>query len=308
MLSIEPSGDVMGATIRGVNLSEPLSDGDFGRVLEALGQYSVICFQDQSLTPEQHIAFTARFGEVHALADFTEPGYPDLNVLSNIVENGRPLGHNDAGMIWHKDMTYAPDAGFATILFAIKVPRRDGRALGATQFINARAAADDLPAEVIEKLMGRNGLYSVEMFNALVRDAGSKRPLYNNIPEHQKRPIRPHPIIITHPLTGKTVLYCDPNHVGVIESLEPAESDELLKFLAEHQLQEKYRYTFEWTEGDVLMWDNLSVLHCATLDYGPDEPRLIRRSQAFSDKVRNPAFVKAALDAALDAALASATV
>jgi taurine dioxygenase len=298
MLSIEQSGKIMGTTIRGVDLSKPVSDRDFGKILATFGQYTVVRFPNQPLTPAQHIAFTERFGEIHALPDYSEPGHPGVNILSNIVENGRNIGNVDAGMIWHKDMTYVPVAGFATILHALKIPHRDGRPLGGTQFINVQAATDDLPADVTQKLNGAIGLHSVAKYNAVVRAAGSKRANYTDIPDDRKRPIRAHPMLLAHPVTGKTVLYCDPSHVERIEGLDDADSEHLLQFLADHQLQAKYQYIFDWSEGDVLMWDNFGALHRATLDYGPDEPRLLKRCQAMSEKVRDPAFVKAALEAA----------
>ena len=298
MMSIEPSGKILGATIHGVDLSKPLGDGDFGRILSALGQYGVIRFPNQSPTPAQHVAFMERFGEIHGLPDFVEPGCPGLNIVSNIVENGRNIGHVDAGMIWHKDMTYEPVAGFATTLLALKVPHRNGRPLGNTQFVNVQAATDDLPADILRKLDGAIGLHSVEKYSGIVRQAGSKRIDYKNLPADRKKPIRAHPMLLVHPVTGKTVLYCDPNHVESIYGFESAESEEMLRFLAEHQLQAKYHYSFEWSEGDMLMLDNFGTLHCATLDYGPDEPRLLKRCQAMSNKVRNRAFVKAALAAA----------
>jgi taurine dioxygenase len=298
ILSIERSGKIMGATIHGVDLSKPVSYPEFGKILSAFGQYTVIRFPNQSLTPAQHIAFTERFGQIHALPDYSEPGYPGLNILSNIIENGRNIGNVDAGMIWHKDMTYVRVAGFATILHAQKIPCRDGRPLGGTQFINVQAATDDLHANVLNNLRSAIGLHSVAKYNAVVRAAGSKRPNYTDIPDDQKRPIRAHPMLLVHPITGKTVLYCDPSHIERIDGLGDGDGDDLLQFLADHQLQEKYHYTFDWSEGDVLMWDNFGALHRATLDCRPDEPRLLKRCQAMSDKVRDTAFVKSALTAA----------
>ena len=298
MLSVEPTGKILGATVRGVNLSHPLSDRDFGKILKAFGDYGLLRFPDQTLSAPEHAAFMARFGEIHGMPDYKDVDSPDVNLVSNIIEDGRNIGHPDAGMIWHKDMTYTPVAGYATSLHAFKVPRRDGKALGGTRFISEQAATDDLPADILEKLRGTYGLHSVEKFNSVIRQAGSSRKTYSDIPEDRKRPVRAHPMLLTHPVSGKTVLYCDFNHIESIYGLEPKESEELLAFLAEHQLKPKYLYTHVWSEGDLVMWDNLSTLHCATPDYTADEPRLLKRCQAMSDKVRNRGFVKAALAAA----------
>ncbi len=298
MLSIEPTGKIMGAKVTGVDLSKPLSDAAFGKILAAFGAYGLLHFPKQTLAAAEHAAFMARFGEIHGMPDYKDPGSPDVNIVSNIIENGKNVGHPDAGMIWHKDMTYTPVAGYATSLNAFKIPRRNGQALGGTRFVAVQAATDDLPADVIEKLQGTYGLHSVEKFNSVIRQAGSKRATYSDIPDDRKRPVRAHPMLLTHPVTGKSVLYCDFNHIESIYGLEPQESEELLAFLADHQMKPKYLYTHEWDEGDLVMWDNLSTLHCATPDYTADEHRLLKRCQAMSDKVRNRGFIKAALSAA----------
>ena len=296
MLSIEPTGKILGAKIRGVDLSKPLSGPDLGQILLALSQNGIIGFPGQSLSPKEHIAFATQLGEIHESAEYHDPEDSGLSILSNIKENGENVGYVDAGMIWHKDMTYVPVPGFTTVLHALKVPRRDGKALGGTQFINARAAYDDLPDELKRKLEGKTCIHSVKKYNAVVRGAGSKRDTYDKLP--RKNPPMSHPHFLTHPVSGQIALYCDPSHAERINELPAEESDEILAFLEEHQLQPKYQFVYEWDEGDVLMWDNLSTLHRSTIDYGPDEIRLIKRCQVMSDKVFDPAFVKSAMDQA----------
>jgi taurine dioxygenase len=278
MLAIEPTGKILGATIHGVDLSRPLSESEIRQVVTALAQHGVICFPGQNLDAVGLRSFATQLGPIQTSEGPKEPGVPEISVLSNIVENGRAIGALDAGMIWHKDMTYQKDMGWATVLYAIKVPRREGRPLGATRFTNAAAAYEDLSEAHKAKLQGAVGSHNSVMYNAKVRAAGSNRAAYSEEKIKKKQPL-PHPIVLTHPVSGRTILYCDPGHVERIEGLSEEESAEMLQFLTEHQLQQKYQYAHEWTEGDVLMWDNMSTLHRATLDYRPDEPRLMKRCQ-----------------------------
>jgi taurine dioxygenase len=275
MLSIQPSGKTLGATIRGVDISKPLSADDFDKIRTALGQYGVICFPEQDLKPATQKAFLEQFGNPKLSGEWTLPDVPEVSVLSNIVVDRRNTGYVDGGMSWHKDMTALEKPGFATMLYAIKVPRRDGRSLGATHFINVQAAYDDLPENIKLRLERAIGLNSAEYYNHLVRSIGGTRIAFAE--KAKRRAPTAHPLVIAHPITGRKVLYCDPGHVERIEGWPIEESHDMLGFLRDHQLQPRYEYAFEWTERDALIWDNLGTLHRATLDYGPDEHRLMHR-------------------------------
>ena len=304
MLSIEPTGTHMGATVRGLDLSKPLSMAVIGEILDAMGRYGLLRFPDQNLDAAQHKAFASYFGHPPAirgrLAIFTAPGVPEINILSNIKENGQPSGATDAGVIWHTDMVHNETPGFANVLYALKVPRRDGRRLGGTEFYNLKAAYEDLPADVKDKLKEACGVYTGENYTSVER---TPFPEYgtNSHKTHKKEPVR-HPLIMTHPISGEKVLYCDPGHVDYIDGLPPGERDEMLQYLLKHIMQPKFHYVFDWTEGDVMMWDNLSTVHHAVLDFGPDEHRLIWRCQIEGDKVFNQNFVSQALEHARRAA------
>jgi taurine dioxygenase len=284
-----------------LDLRVPLSKGELGQVLAAIGHYGVLCFPGQTLNPREQAAFTEQFGELHEARGNHPNGETGVSILSNIVEDGRNIGNPDAGLIWHRDMTYYPVAGFANVLYALTVPRRDGRPLGSTQLINTAAACDDLPGDVKARLAGAVGCHDFERYNRLAREAGSKRKSYAE-QEVTSAPMT-HPILFQHPITGKQVLYCDPSQVGLIEGLPDGEdSDAMLRFLVGHELQPKYQKSFTWTEGDVLMWDNLSTLHRVIIDYTIDEPRLMHRCQAMGNKIFDPAFIKPALAEAKAAA------
>ena len=296
MTTIEPTGEILGATVRGIDLAKPLSDGDFATILGALGRHGVLRFPGQRLEAADLRDFSRRFGGIQAmLSGFHEPEMPEVGILSNVVENGRPIGLADAGQDWHTDMSYNATIGFLNVLFAVKVPRRDGRVLGATAFVNTHAAYDDLSAELKEQLRDATATHDFNKFWENMRSRpGSTRPPLSEA-RRRERPPSVHPVFLTHPITGRKVLYCNPGYAIRINELPEAESERVLAMLFEHQLQPKFQYVNRWTEGDVLVWDHIGTLHQAIADYGPDEHRLMKRCQVMADRVFDPAFLQAAL-------------
>ncbi|HZD24622.1 MAG TPA: TauD/TfdA family dioxygenase [Alphaproteobacteria bacterium] len=281
-----PSGAVLGATIVGIHLAERLDEDDRRLIVNALGHHGVLRFPGQQLDAAELKAFSARFGslEVNVAGRFQEPGMPEVMTLSNIVENGQPIGLSDAGQDWHTDMSYSQTIALASVLYALKVPQADGRPLGATRFANMRAAYDDLPADLKSRLAPATATHDFNRFWEMMRrEKGSPRPPLSEAQRRQKPPVS-HPVFLTHPITGRKVLYANPGYVVAIDGMPAAESDALLAFLFAHQLQEKYVYTHQWSEGDVLMWDNIGTLHKAIADYGPDQPRLMKRCQVMADR------------------------
>src|SRR5690349_6717053 len=142
MISLEPSGEILGATVHGIDLAQPLGDADFGAIVQSLGQYGVLRFPNQRLEAEALRDFSLHFGSIQGsvTGQFAQPSVPEVGILSNVVEDGRPIGLADAGQDWHTDMSYNETIGFLNVLYAVKVPRRNGRALGATAFADMAAA------------------------------------------------------------------------------------------------------------------------------------------------------------------------
>jgi taurine dioxygenase len=278
----------LGCRIEDIDLAKPLSEADYQLILKAFGDHAVLCFPNQSLSPEQQKAFSARFGSLEvnvAAGAYVVPGHPEVMILSNIVENGRPIGLKDAGQDWHTDMSYSEPIAFLNVLHAIEVPVRDGRPLGATLFADMCAAYDDLPAELKTRLAGRTATHDFNKFwEEMRKRPGSTRPPLTEAQRKQKPPVS-HPIFLKHPVSGRTALYCNVGYVTKIDGMDPKESDEILAFLFRHQLDPKYQYAHQWTKGDVLAWDNLWTMHNAVADYGPDERRLMRRCQVMADKI-----------------------
>jgi taurine dioxygenase len=287
MLKVIPSGESLGASIEGLDLANPLPPPELQAVLQALGKYGVVRFPRQELTGRQLRDFAAQLGDLEinvGSAGYQEPGIPEVMILSNIVENGRPIGLADAGQGWHTDMSYSRMIAFANVLYGIKIPKRNGRALGATQFANTQAAYADLPADVKRTLEGKTVLHDFEKFWEMMRrEKGSKRPPLTAAQRKAKPPVS-HPVFLRHPLTGNKVLYANPGYAIRINELPEKESSEMLEFLFQHQLQAKYIHTSHWEERDVLVWEDIGTIHNAVADYGPQEHRLVKRCQVMANR------------------------
>ena len=285
-MRVRPTGKVLGATIEGADLSQPLAPDAFGEVVHALGEYGVIRFPDQHLTGEALKRFAAQFGdlEVNVANAYQEPGIPEIMILSNIVENGKPIGLSDAGQDWHTDMSYSRTIAFANVLYGIRIPHRNGKPLGPTSFCSMHAAYEGLPQDVKRRLEGKTALHDFNKFWEMMRrERGSKRPPLTEAQRKAKPPVS-HPVFLTHPLTGRKVLYANPGYAIRINELPQKESDEMLAFLFAHQTKPEYQYTYEWCVNDLVIWEDIGTIHNAIPDYGPDEPRLIKRCQVMATK------------------------
>jgi taurine dioxygenase len=285
-MELTPTGQTLGATIEGLDLSKALSPAVLGEVINALGQYGVIRFPSQQLTGIGLKKFSSQLGdlEVNVANSFQEPGHPEVMILSNIVEDGKPIGLSDAGQDWHTDMSYSRQIAFANVLYGIKIPMRDGKPLGNTEFCNMHAAYDGLPASMKRDLDGKTVLHDFNKFwEEMRRREGSRRAPLTEA-QRKARPPVSHPVFLDHPLTGRKVLYANPGYSMRINELPEKESGEVLQFLFRHQTLPKYRYAHQWQERDVLVWEDFGTIHNAISDYLPHEHRLIKRCQVMATR------------------------
>ncbi|HEY0296378.1 MAG TPA: TauD/TfdA family dioxygenase [Bordetella sp.] len=285
-MEITESGATLGARIKGLDLGRPLSDAQRRAIEQALGRHGVVSFPNQTLTARNLRDFAENFGtlEINVANLYHEPDLPEVMILSNLVENGKPIGLSDAGQDWHTDMSYSETIAFSNVLYGLRIPVRGGQPLGNTEFCNMHAAYEELPRELKDELDGMTITHDFNKFWEMMRrEKGSTRAPLTEAQRRRKPPVS-HPVFLTHPITGRKVLYANPGYSMRINELSPARSEQVLAFLFEHQLQEKYRYRHRWTQGDVLMWDNMGTIHNAVADYRPDEPRLIKRCQVMADR------------------------
>lgn len=286
MITVTPSGQGLGARVENIDLSQPLTPENYKTIEGLLGKYGVLCFPKQNLTSQQLKDYSSKFGtlEVNVANVYQEPGLPEVMILSNKKVDGKPIGLGDAGQDWHTDMSYSKMIAFTNVLYGIEIPHRNGEPLGSTEFSNMRAAYLALPEELKTKLDGMTVLHDFNKFweNMRKQPGSTRAPL---TPEQRKtKPPVSHPIFLTHPITGEKILYANPGYSMQINELPKEESDKILDFLFEHQLQPQFRYRHRWTEGDVLMWDNMGTIHNAIADYKPEEHRYIKRCQVMADR------------------------
>jgi taurine dioxygenase len=271
-IEIIPTGAALGAEIRGVDLARPLDDADFAAIERAYNEHGVIFFRDQHIMPAQQVAFTRRFGEI-AFNIFGErwsvPGAPEIVVVSNLTENGRPIGIRRAGENWHSDMCYTARPPRGTMLHAREIPDLNGLSLGDTEFASAAASYDALPQSMKDRIAGRRAIFDF---------AARKRAFPPTQAEIERNPPIRHPIVRTHPYTGRKCLYVMRDDCTGIEGLEPEEAEGLICALADHIVKPQFVYRHRWRVGDLLMWDNCTVQHRAIQDYDLPQRRLMHRT------------------------------
>lgn len=276
MESLNPS---FGVEILDVDLSHDLSESEFRAIEQAFNESSVVLFRDQTITDEQHVRFSRRFGELetHVLREFVKPAHPELYVLSNIVESGRPIGIKDAGNYWHTDLSYTKAPSRGSIMYGIEVPvAEDGKALGNTQFASTATAYTALPYTMKERL-GR--LRAVHRFwDRYIRERKAAGSDVEISPERRAQtPDVVHPLVRTHPFTGRKCTYVNEGFTIGLVDLPEEESRSLLQELVTHCTQPQSVYHHKWRVGDVVMWDNCATVHRATVDYGARR-RLMQRT------------------------------
>ena len=271
-ITVHPSGCAAGAEITGFNLATELNDVNFALIQNALDEHGVIYLRNQALTPEQQVAFTERFGEpdvnFNALR-FGVDGSPTIFRISNIMENGEAIGTRRAGETWHTDMSYAKQPALATMLYAVEIPTLHGMPLGGTGFANAAAAYDALPQDLKDAIKNLKGVFDFR---------GRKRGSPVSAEDIAAYPPVVHPVVRTHPRTGRKSLYIVRDDTTSIVGKDAIESQTLIEALADHVIKPEFIYQHIWHQGDVVIWDNCTVQHRAVQDYDLPQRRLLWRT------------------------------
>lgn len=275
---VVPLTPAIGAEITGINAAGGLSDADMTLVRDALNRFSVIVLRGQKLQPPDQIALAGRLGplRVSFMKHLAPEGYEALTTVSNIVRDGKPIGLVDAGALWHTDGSYLPVPDMYTALYSLEIPERDGKVLGDTLFVSTAAAYDELPLDIKHKIAGRKALHGIVHHLKKKAEANYKVP---PVTESQRAsmPEVEHPIVRTHPVTGRKCLYATEGHTRAIVGMPEAESDALLRQLWDHIVKPEFLYRHKWRVGDLLIWDNCATQHLAITDYG-DIPRRLHRA------------------------------
>ena len=249
------AGEVLGADLARAE--------DFAPVHQAFLDHGVIVVRDQRLAPEAQIAFSRRFGPLMGRRKSASdkglmPGFPEITLLSNRKEEGEYVGNADAGRYWHSDMSFEENPNLGTIVYAVEIPPEGGDTL----FADLELAYATLPDSVKQRIEGRRAAHTFGKHYREVMAKGSTRPPLT--PEQVAALVEVwHPIVRTHPETGRKALFVNPGHTTRIEGMDEAESDELLESLFAHSLEPAHVYRHKWRVGDVVVWDNRRVMHQA---------------------------------------------
>ena len=276
-LSIRNLDAKLGAEISGVDVSKPLPQSEIDAIGATWRERLVVVFHGQNLSDPQLIAFSKNFGELDPPGPnpYGEPflkDHPELNVISNVKENGKPLGNlGDGEAVWHADMTYVDVPPKAAMLHALEVPPPE--AGGNTHFANMFAAYEAFSVDLKKAVEGK-----IAVHDASRNSAGMLRKGYKDVTDVRETVGAHHPLVRTDPTTGCKALFLGRRPNAYVLGLNVAESDALLDALWAHATHPRFAMCHEWKVGDLLMWNNLSVLHRRD-PFDPKTRRVMHRSQ-----------------------------
>jgi len=275
-LPVKKSNAACGAEIV-FDLARDIDDPTFREIERAFHDNIVVVFRGQQLSNERHVEFSRRFGEleIHIVKKYLLLGFPEILLISNISDQrGEHIGLADAGFTWHTDTSYRRRPSRCSLLYAKEVPHRDGRPLGDTAFANTIAAYEVLPEAVKKRL---NGLKAIHRYSARRRVADSPRPKLTR-EQLEETPDVAHPIVRTHPYTGRKSLYVTAGECIGIEGMPEDEAVGLIAELDAHCVRPEFLYRHKWQIGDLLLWDNAASMHLAICDYALPERCLMHRT------------------------------
>jgi taurine dioxygenase len=281
-IQIKPTGAALGAEIVGADLTRPLSDDDFATIRDAFYEHEVVYFRGNELSDEDHIRFSARFGELRKLKltdDKLPEHLPEIFVISNIRKDGQYIGSYDAGIFWHTDGAYLARPHAVSALRALIVPKVDGRILGDTQYSSTTAAYDALPERMKKRIDGLQAVHSILKRLDKTVQAGGKKDYTSAL---KSNPEATHPLVRVHPVTGRKCIYVTEGYTSQIVGMPEDESRDLIAELAQHCIKPEFLYRHQWQQHDLVMWDDCSTQHKATFDYPADAPRLMHRTTVVS--------------------------
>lgn len=270
----------LGAEINGLDLTQPLDAATFAQLEDLFHERSVLVFRAQHLTDEHHLAFARRFGEleIHVAKQYLKPGCPELLILSNVIEADRSIGMQDAGQYWHTDLSYVAVPSRCSLLYALEVPvQENGIALGETLFVSTTYAYDTLAEEMKARLAGLRAIHRYgDRYQKMSQTTGGRTAL--SAEALQQVPDVVHPVIRTHPATGRKCLYVNEGFTVALEGLPADESAALLQELYPHIVRPASIHRHQWRVGDLLMWDNCATQHCAVANYALPLRRRMQRA------------------------------
>lgn len=280
-LSVRRLNPVIGTEVSGIQVTRDLGDNAFGEIYQAwLDSGGLLVLRDQELEPEDQIAFSRRFGELDPLKGQTVepyllPGHPEIYRVSNKVKDGQKLGRQRAGTYWHSDNSHKERAAKASLLYGIEIPDYGGD----TQFAAMTRAWDELSPTYRDMIDGLRCVHDFEKAKS-----GSFKNETVTESHLNATPAISHPLVRTHPETGRKCLFLNAGVVTHIEGMSVEESQPILDYLYRHCTRPEFVYRHQWRKGDLLVWDNRSTMHYAVADYDGVGDRYMHRTTVFGDR------------------------
>lgn len=271
----------LGAEVSGIDLSGTVPQADIEAIESAWREQLVLVFHGQTLSDPQLIAFSRRFGDLdppgpNPYGEAFNKQHPELNVISNVIENGKPIGNlGDGEAVWHADMTYVDVPPKAAMLHALEVPPPE--AGGNTHFANMFAAYEALSPHLKQAIAGK-----IAVHDASTNSAGMLREGYKPVSDVRETVGAHHPLVRTDPASGRKALFLGRRPNAYVLGMTVPQSEALLDALWAHATQPRFAMCHRWQVGDLLMWNNLSVLHRRD-PFDPKSRRVMHRSQIKGD-------------------------
>jgi taurine dioxygenase len=280
-ITIAPSPDACGAEVSGISLAGPMSASTLTALTAAFAEYGLLVFRNQVLGEADQVRFTAHFGELdqYVLSEYRSDSTPEVMLVSNIQHEGRNIGLADAGTTWHTDSSYLAIPPHATVLYAREVPERDSLVLGDTLFASAAAAYDALSDSIKARLDGLNVIHSYAGKHQARAALG--RSDRNPPKATERKALAPvtHPLVRTHPVSGRKALYASKGECVGIEGMEPTEALALIDQLSNAIVEPANIHRHRWQLHDLVIWDNCQLQHLAIKDYALPLRRMMHRTQ-----------------------------
>ena len=279
-IHIKRIGEALGAEVSGVDASKPVSAETFAAIRKAWLDNLVIRFRGQKLTDPQMLEFSRLFGELdppgpNPYGKPFLPRHPEMNVISNVKEDGVPIGGlGDGEAIWHSDMTYVDTPPSAALLYALELPAEGGD----TYWANMYLAYETLPADMKKRIEGLKAIH-----DATYNSAGIKRKGYDDVIDPRRAPGAHHGLVRRHPETARKCLFLGRRRNSYIVGLPLEESEALLDALWAHATQPRFAFCQQWQVGDLMIWDNRCTLHRRD-PFDPNARRVMHRTQIKGDR------------------------
>ncbi|MFL9924045.1 TauD/TfdA family dioxygenase [Herbaspirillum lusitanum] len=278
VLDLQPLMPSFGAEVRNLDLSQEPDEATVTALIAALNQHSLLILKRQNITQEQHVALSRRFGDlmIHVLKQFLTTSYPEIYVLSNVAENGKPIGNHKEGWNWHSDLSYMAEPSMGSLLHAIETPPEGADTL----FASMHSAYEALDPAMQQRIRNMKAVHSYTGYYG--KAFADRAPLSDE--QKARTPDVVQPVVRTHPVTGRLSLYVGQDIVKEIVGLPEAESTALLAELNAHAISGAFTYRHQWSDGDLVIWDNRCTMHCATPYDDNKYRRVMHRTTVHGDR------------------------